>query len=67
MEQLSFFAEAGQSKGLPKELLGYRPGLFDQAESDYLLQKFITEAPWKQTDSPDLSYFLRFIKFTVTK
>jgi hypothetical protein len=50
MEQLSFFAEAGQSKGLPKELLEYRPGLFDQAESDELLHQFITEAPWKQSD-----------------
>jgi alkylated DNA repair dioxygenase AlkB len=49
MEQLSFFAEAGQSKGLPKELLEYRPGLFGQAESDELLHQFITEAPWKQT------------------
>jgi alkylated DNA repair dioxygenase AlkB len=49
MEQLSFFAEAGQSKGLPRELLEYRPGLFNQTVSDYLLKKFITEAPWKQT------------------
>jgi alkylated DNA repair dioxygenase AlkB len=49
MEQLSFFAEGGQSKGLPKELLEYRPELFNQTVSDYLLQKFITEAPWKQT------------------
>ena len=48
MEQLSFFAEAGQSRGLPKELLGYRAGFIDQATGDYLLQKFIAEA-WKQT------------------
>lgn len=49
MEQLSFFAEAGQSRGLPKELLEYRAGFIDQATSDDLLQKFIAEAPWKQT------------------
>jgi len=49
MEQLSFFAEAGQSKGLPKELLEYRPGLFSETASDCLLQQFITDVPWKQT------------------
>ncbi|MDB5112068.1 MAG: Alkylated repair dioxygenase AlkB [Mucilaginibacter sp.] len=48
-EQLCFFPEAGQSKGLPNELLEYRSGLFDQTTSDFLLQKFIAEAPWKQT------------------
>jgi hypothetical protein len=30
MEQLSFFADAGQSKGLPKELSEYHPGFIDQ-------------------------------------
>ena len=49
MEQLSFFAEAGQSKGLPKELLEYHPGFIDKQASDELLQKFIAEMPWKQT------------------
>ncbi len=48
MEQLSFFAEAGQSRGLPKELLEYKPGLLDEPISDYLLQKFITGTHWKQ-------------------
>jgi hypothetical protein len=48
MEQLSFFAEAGQSKNLPKEMLEYRPGLFSSAESDFFLAKFIREAPWQQ-------------------
>jgi alkylated DNA repair dioxygenase AlkB len=48
MEQLSFFAEAGQSRGLPKELLEYTPGLIGPAESDYLLAKFIGETPWQQ-------------------
>jgi alkylated DNA repair dioxygenase AlkB len=49
MEQLSFFAEAGQSRGLPKELLEYHPGFIDAQSSDELLQKFIAETPWKQT------------------
>lgn len=48
MEQLCFFPEAGQSKGLPKEMLEYMPGLFSKEESDYLLEKFIRESPWKQ-------------------
>lgn len=49
MEQLSFFAEAGQSRRLPKELLDYRVNFIDQNTGDYLLQKFIAELPWKQT------------------
>jgi len=49
MEQLSFFAEAGQSKGLPEELLAYTPALFDKDESDCLFDKLTREAPWKQT------------------
>lgn len=48
MEQLSIFAEAGQSKDLPKHLLDYRPGLFDPQQSDYLLNRFIREIPWQQ-------------------
>jgi alkylated DNA repair dioxygenase AlkB len=48
VEQLSFFAEAGQSKDLPTDLLEYRPELFGQAEADKLLKEFITETPWKQ-------------------
>lgn len=46
---MSFLEMAGQSRGLPEELLEYRPGLFSEAESDQLLQNFITEVPWKQT------------------
>jgi hypothetical protein len=49
MEQLSFFAKAGQSRGLPKELLEYHPGFVDEQTSSYLLQKFIKETPWKQS------------------
>ncbi|QEC74707.1 alpha-ketoglutarate-dependent dioxygenase AlkB family protein [Mucilaginibacter ginsenosidivorax] len=49
MEQLSFFAEAGQSKDLPLDMLEYRAGLFSVAESDVFLAKFISETPWEQT------------------
>jgi alkylated DNA repair dioxygenase AlkB len=48
MEQLCFFPEAGQSRGLPKEMLEYMPGLFNKEESDALLAKFIKESPWQQ-------------------
>src|ERR1700761_5156128 len=48
MEQLCFFPEVGQSKNLPKEMLEYMPGLFSKEESNYLLEKFIRESPWKQ-------------------
>lgn len=48
MEQLSFFAEAGQSKGLPEEFLEYYPGFIDQETSDTLLQKLIHATPWQQ-------------------
>lgn len=48
MQQLSFFKEAGQSPGLPPELMEYHPDLFSECESEHLLQKFITETPWKQ-------------------
>ncbi|MGN6178402.1 MAG: alpha-ketoglutarate-dependent dioxygenase AlkB family protein [Mucilaginibacter sp.] len=47
-EQLCFFPEAGQSKGLPPEMLEYIPGLFSTEESDVLMCKFINETPWKQ-------------------
>jgi alkylated DNA repair dioxygenase AlkB len=49
VEQLSFFAEAGQSKNLPIEMLEYMPGLIDGESSDRLLAKFIQDTPWKQT------------------
>lgn len=48
MEQLGLFGDAGQSKGLPTDYLEYFPGLFDQQLSDYYLNKFIAETPWKQ-------------------
>jgi alkylated DNA repair dioxygenase AlkB len=49
MEQLCFFPEAGQSKGLPVDFLDYFPGLFSLEESDEYLRKFIAEVSWKQT------------------
>jgi len=49
MKQLCFFPEAGQSKGLPKDMLEYLPGLVDRQKGDLLLKKFIAENPWKQT------------------
>jgi alkylated DNA repair dioxygenase AlkB len=49
MEQLTLFAPAGQSKGLPKHLLEYRPSIIHSAESDSLLSHFINHTPWKQT------------------
>jgi len=48
MEQLCFFPEAGQSKGLPTDMMEYFPGLFSLDESDALMARFIKEAPWKQ-------------------
>jgi alkylated DNA repair dioxygenase AlkB len=48
-EQLALFAEAGQSKGLPTDFLEYFPGLFSPEESDFYLQRFIAETPWKQS------------------
>lgn len=49
MDQLTLFGDAGQSKGLPTQYLDYRPGLFSTAESEQLLQAFISQTPWQQT------------------
>jgi alkylated DNA repair dioxygenase AlkB len=49
MEQLALFSTAGQSKNLPQHLLEYKPGLLDNSHSDYLLEKFVNDTPWKQT------------------
>lgn len=48
MEQLSMFKEAGQSAGLPEQLLEYHPDFFNVRETDFLLDKFIQDTPWKQ-------------------
>ena len=49
MEQVALFAEAGQSKNLPPEMLEYRPGLIDGETADRLLVKFVADTPWKQS------------------
>lgn len=49
MQQLALFGHAGQSNGLPSQYLEYTPGVFDASESERLLQKLITQTPWKQT------------------
>lgn len=49
MEQLSFFAEAGQSKHLPDKFMEYLPGFIDAQKGDYLLKHFINNTPWQQT------------------
>lgn len=48
MEQLSFFKEAGQTPGLPAELLEYHPAFCDEQQSNYLLEKLIADTPWTQ-------------------
>lgn len=48
MEQLAFFPEAGQTKGLPPEMLEYTPAFFSAAESDYYLDTFIRTVRWEQ-------------------
>ncbi|RZK36462.1 MAG: alpha-ketoglutarate-dependent dioxygenase AlkB, partial [Pedobacter sp.] len=48
MEQLSFFPEAGQSAGLPTELLEYHAGIFEEKAGYALMDKLIKETPWTQ-------------------
>ena len=48
MEQLSFFKEAGQSAGLPTEVLEYKPNVFDTELGNQLMKRFIAETPWTQ-------------------
>jgi len=48
MEQLSFFKEAGQSAGLPTEVLEYKPDVFDTELGNQLMERFIAETPWTQ-------------------
>ncbi len=48
MQQLSFFGHSKQKETLLPGLIDYIPGLFNQGESDTLLQKFISETPWMQ-------------------
>ncbi len=48
MEQLAFFPECGQSKGLPTDVLEYIPNLINAALGAELMEKFIAETPWTQ-------------------
>lgn len=49
MQQLSFFPEAGQSRGLPPDLLQYQREILSENMASALLEQFIIETPWKQT------------------
>ncbi|RYD79408.1 MAG: alpha-ketoglutarate-dependent dioxygenase AlkB [Sphingobacteriales bacterium] len=48
MEQLSFFAESGQTKGLPNDVLEYHEGFISTKASDLLLIHLLKDTPWKQ-------------------
>lgn len=50
MDQLSFFDIPGKSDHLPKDLLDYRPVIFDRDESASYLKKLIDDTPWVQED-----------------
>lgn len=45
---MSFFPEAGQSAGLPVEVLEYHADVFESAMGYVLMDKFIKETPWTQ-------------------
>jgi alkylated DNA repair dioxygenase AlkB len=48
MTQLDFFDQIESNKGLPADILEYRPAIFTAAESAVLMEKFIREMPWQQ-------------------
>jgi alkylated DNA repair dioxygenase AlkB len=48
IEQLSFFKEAGQSVGLPTDVLEYLPNIFEERLGHELMQGFIETTPWTQ-------------------
>lgn len=48
MTQLNFFDQLVPNKGLPTDILEYRPGIFSAEESAGLMEKFIREVPWQQ-------------------
>ena len=48
MEQLAFFPESGQTKGLPTEVLQYMPNVIEAEIGNQLMERFITETPWSQ-------------------
>lgn len=48
MEQLHLFGEAGQTPGLPSDLLEYHPGIITTAESNDFLMDLSKTVPWEQ-------------------
>lgn len=48
MEQMSLFSTAGQSRGLPNEVLEYKAGFLSEEKSDILPNDFIADVPWHQ-------------------
>jgi alkylated DNA repair dioxygenase AlkB len=48
MKQLALFTYTGQSKGMPRHLLEYHPGIFNNTESEHLMQQILVDTPWKQ-------------------
>ena len=48
ISQLNIFDPILPDRGLPADIMDYRPGIFDAAESEYLMEKFIRETPWQQ-------------------
>jgi alkylated DNA repair dioxygenase AlkB len=48
MEQLAFFPECGQTKGLPTDVLTYIPGIIAAELGQRFMEKFINDTPWTQ-------------------
>ncbi|MDB5130516.1 MAG: alpha-ketoglutarate-dependent dioxygenase AlkB [Mucilaginibacter sp.] len=48
MEQFSLFESPGNGTDLPADLMVYKPGVFDPAESGALLETFIHQIQWIQ-------------------
>jgi alkylated DNA repair dioxygenase AlkB len=48
MNQLNLFGKIEQKVTVPPDLLDYRRGIFTEAESNKLMQKFIAEMPWQR-------------------
>lgn len=47
-EQLSFFKETGQRRGIPADVLAYYPNFLEEREGWWLMDKLIRESPWSQ-------------------
>jgi len=48
MEQFNLFPGNEAGPVLPKDILDYKPGLFNAQQSHDIMQKLLTETPWKQ-------------------